>query len=226
MESLLRWRHPDIGEISPVKLIPLAEKTDLIIPIGNWILESACHQNKLWQQAGISPLPISVNLSLRQFQQTDLVGNIRQILNKTGLESKWLEIELTENTIMDDKDFSLSVLQELQSMGVRIALDDFGTGRGSFQCLQQFKVDSLKIDPSFVAKLDQNPEDLPLVSAMINLGHSFKSRVVAEGVETEAVVQLLQTLECEEFQGFWFCQPLKIDAATQFLRESSIQSHS
>ena len=226
MESLLRWRHPDIGEISPVKLIPLAEKTDLIIPIGNWILESACHQNKLWQQAGISPLPISVNLSLRQFQQPDLVGNIRQILHKTGLEPQWLEIELTENTIMDDRDFSFSILQDLQSMGVRIALDDFGTGRGSFQCLQQFKVDSLKIDPSFIAKLDQNQEDLPLVSAMINLGNYFKTRVVAEGVETEAVVQLLQTLECEEVQGFWFCQPLKIDGATQFLGESSIQSRS
>lgn len=225
MESLLRWRHPDIGEISPVKLIPLAEKTDLIIPIGNWILESACRQNKLWQEAGIPPLPISVNLSLRQFQQPNLVENIGQILQKTGLESKWLEIELTENTIMDDKDFSLSVLQELKSMGIRIALDDFGTGRGSFQCLQQFKIDSLKIDPSFVVKLDQNQENVPLVSAMINLGHSFNTRVVAEGVETEEVMQLLQTLECEELQGFLFCQPLKIDDATQFLRQSSIQSN-
>ena len=226
MESLLRWRHPDIGEISPVKLIPLAEKTDLIVPIGNWILESACRQNKLWQQAGISPLPISVNLSLRQFQQLDLVANIRQILEKTGLEAQWLEIELTENTIMDDQDFSRSVLEELQLMGVKIALDGFGTGRGSFQCLQQFQLNSLKIDSSFIVKIDQNPEDLPLVSAMINLGHSFKSRVVAEGVETEAIVQLLQSLECEEVQGFWFCQPLKMDAATQFLRESSIQSYS
>jgi len=225
MESLLRWRHPDIGEISPVKLIPLAEKTDLIIPIGIWILESACRQNKLWQEAGISPFPIAVNLSLRQFQQPDLVGNIRHILDKTGLECQWLELELTENTIMDDKDFSLSVIQELRSMGVRIALDDFGTGRGSFQCLQQFKIDSLKIDPSFVAKLNEKPEDVPLVSAMINLGHSFKTRVVAEGVETEEVMQLLHTLECEEVQGFWFCQPLKMDAATEFLRESSIQSH-
>lgn len=225
MESLLRWRHPDIGEISPVKLIPLAEKTDLIIPIGNWILESACRQNKLWQEAGIPPLPISVNLSLRQFQQPNLVENIGQILQKTGLESKWLEIELTENTIMDNKDFSLSVLQELKSMGIRIALDDFGTGRGSFQCLQQFKIDSLKIDPSFVAKLDQNQENVPLVSAMINLGRSFKTRVVAEGVETEEVMQLLETLECEELQGFLFCQPLKMDDATQFLRQSNIQSN-
>ena len=226
MESLLRWRHPDIGEISPVKLIPLAEKTDLIVPIGNWILESACRQNKLWQQEGILPLPIAVNLSLRQFQQLDLVENIRQILHKTGLEPQWLEIELTENTIMDDKDFSLSVLKDLQAMGVRISLDNFGTGRGSFQCLQQFSVDSLKIDPSFIAQLDQNQEDLPLVSAMINLGHHFNARVVAEGVETEAVVQLLKTLECAEVQGSYFCQPLKMDAATQFLKESSIQSFS
>ncbi|MFM7439398.1 MAG: putative bifunctional diguanylate cyclase/phosphodiesterase, partial [Snowella sp.] len=226
MESLLRWRHPDIGEISPVKLIPLAEKTDLIVPIGNWILESACRQNKLWQQGGILPLPISVNLSLRQFQQLDLVENIRQILHKTGLDTQWLEIELTENTIMDDKDFSFSVLKDLQVMGVRIALDNFGTGRGSFQCLQQFQLDSLKIDSSFITQLDQNQEDLPLVSAMINLGHHFNARVVAEGVETEAVVQLLKTLECAEVQGFYFCQPLKMDAATQFLKESSIQSFS
>jgi EAL domain-containing protein (putative c-di-GMP-specific phosphodiesterase class I) len=110
-------------------------------------------------------------------------------------------------------------------MGVRIALDDFGTGRGSFQCLQQFKVDSLKIDPSFIAKLHQNQEDLLLVSAMINLGHHFNARVIAEGVETEEVMQLLQGLECEELQGFWFCQPLKIDDATQFLQQSRIQSN-
>lgn len=226
IESLLRWRHPDIGEISPVKLIPLAEKTELIIPIGNWILASACQQNKLWQQSGLSPFPISVNLSLRQFQQPDLVETITKILEETGLESKWLEIELTENTVMNDTNFSGSILSKLRAIGVRIALDDFGTGQGSFQCLQQFKIDSLKIDPSFITTLDQRQLEIPLVEAMINLGNSFQTRVIAEGVETEEVVELLQRLDCEELQGFWFCQPLKGEDATQFLSQNKIQSHS
>lgn len=224
IEALLRWKHPELGEISPVKLVPLAEKTDLIIPIGNWILECACQQNKQWQQAGIAPLPITVNLSLRQFQQPNLVETITSILQKTGLDPQWLEIELTENTIMDNQELSLAVLQQLRSLGIRIALDDFGTGQGSFRCLQQFKIDTLKIDSSFIANLDQRQQDIPLVQSMISLGHNYQTRVIAEGVENEAVVTYLQQLECDDLQGFWFCQPLKTDDATQFLKQSKIQS--
>ncbi|MEB3310716.1 MAG: EAL domain-containing protein [Snowella sp.] len=225
IEALLRWKHPDLGEISPVKLVPLAEKTDLIIPIGHWILESACQQNKRWQDSGIPPLPITINLSLRQFQEPNLVETLTGILQKTELDPQWLEIELTETTIMANQDLSLSVLQQLQSLGVRIALDDFGTGQGSFQCLQQFKVDSLKIDSSFILNLHQRPQDLALINAMIQLGHSYHTRVIAEGVENEAVVNRLQELDCDDLQGFWFCQPLKTEDATQFLRQSTIQSN-
>lgn len=224
IEALLRWKHPDLGEISPVKLVPLAEKTDLIIPIGHWIVECACQQNKQWQQSGISSLPITVNLSLRQFQQPNLVETLTHILQKTGLDPQWLEIELTENTIMDNQELSLTVLPQLRSLGIRIALDDFGTGQGSFRCLQQFKIDSLKIDSSFIANLEQRQQDLPLVKTMINLGHNYQTRVIAEGVENEAVVSVLQQLECDDLQGFWFCQPLKTDDATQFLKQSKIQS--
>ena len=224
METLLRWHHPELGEISPVNLIPLAEKTDLIIPIGEWILKLACEQNQQWQASGLAPFPLSVNLSLRQFQQPGLASKIAQILQNTRLPPRWLILELTESIIMDNPDFSRSVLRELGELGVRISLDDFGTGMGSLTCLQQFQPASLKIHQSFIHSLTTNADNRAIISAVLGLGHHFHLRVIAEGVENLPQLEILQKLNCEEVQGFYFTKPLRAEDATAYLAQCKIQA--
>ncbi|MBJ7900429.1 MAG: EAL domain-containing protein [Cyanobacteria bacterium RI_101] len=223
VEALLRWRHPELGEISPVNLIPLAEKTDLIVPIGQWILETACRQNKALQDQGIPPLPVTVNLSTRQFKQGDLVASVAETLEKTGLEPKWLTLEVTETAIMDDPSYSQTILQQLRELGVNLSLDDFGVGLGSLSCLQQFAIQTLKIHESFIVNLVNQPKNQSIVRALLLLGQSLRIRIIAEGVETLEQVERLRELKCEEVQGYWFSHPLKIAELTQFLSQSSIQ---
>lgn len=223
VEALLRWRHPELGEISPVNLIPLAEKTDLIVPIGQWILETACRQNKALQDQGIPPLPVTVNLSPRQFKQGDLVASVAKTLEQTGLEPKWLTLEVTETAIMDDPSYSQTILQHLRELGVNLSLDDFGVGLGSLSCLQQFAIQTLKIHESFIVNLANQPKNQAIVRALLLLGQSLRIRVIAEGVETLEQVERLRELKCDEVQGYWFSYPLKISEMAQFLSQSSIQ---
>lgn len=223
MEALLRWHHPEIGEISPVNLIPLAEKTDLIVPIGEWILKTACRQNKQWQEAGLPPLPMYINLSLNQFQNPQLIANIQRILQESRLDARWLTIEITESIIMDNLDYSRQALQELLRAGVNLSLDDFGTGLGSFSCLQQFSIPALKIHNSFIKDLESNPTNQAIVASIMTMGQKLGIRVIGEGVEADGQVQWLQRLDCHEIQGFWFSKPLKVDAATELLGQNRIR---
>lgn len=200
MEALLRWYHPEFGNVSPLKLIPLAEKTDLIIPISLWVLKTACLQNKAWQKRGFSPIPIAVNLSPKQFQQPNLVDIVAQVLEDTALEPHLLDLEITETAMMQNIDSSRETLQNLRELGVQVSLDDFGTGYSSLGYLQKFPVTTLKIDQSFIQTLQANSGNTAIISAIIALGQSFDLRVIAEGVETLQQLELLQGLNCREIQ--------------------------
>jgi len=224
MEALLRWHHPEIGEISPVNLIPLAEKTDLIVPIGEWILRTACRQNREWQSHGVAPLPVCINLCLNQFQNPHLIDNIQSILQESQLDPHWLTIEVTESIIMENLDYSRQAIDQLAALGVNLSLDDFGTGLGSFSCLQQFKIPTIKIHQSFIKDLESNAINEAIVTSIMTLGQSLGVRVISEGVETQQQLEVLQKLQCQEIQGFWFSKPLKVDAATELLSQNKIKA--
>ncbi|MBD2180985.1 EAL domain-containing protein [Planktothrix sp. FACHB-1355] len=220
MEALIRWQHPTLGFISPATFIPLAEETGLIVPIGEWVLRTACRQNKAWQDAGLPPIRIGVNLSARQFQQPNLVEMVAQILSDTGLNPQFLELEITESIAMQNAELTRSILMEFERMGVGIAMDDFGTGYSSLGYLKKFPFHTLKIDQSFVRDLITNPNDVAIITAIIALGQGLNLKVVAEGVETEQLKELLHTLECQHMQGYFFSRPLPASDATKLMGQA------
>lgn len=207
IEALLRWNSKDLGMVAPVDFIPLAEETGMIVPIGEWVMREACSQNKEWQRRGLPPVPVSVNLSLRQFYQTDLVEKVELILTETKLDPKYLELEITE-TIAMQPDIAIRVLNELKSIGVLIAMDDFGTGYSSLNYLRRFPIDHLKIDKAFVQDIQRDEEDRSIIATIIALGHNLNMPVIAEGVETEEQANLLKNYKCDMFQGYLFSRPL------------------
>jgi diguanylate cyclase (GGDEF)-like protein/PAS domain S-box-containing protein len=213
VEALIRWQHPDRGLISPGRFIPIAEDCGLIVQIGRWVLREACRQTREWQDAGWLRLPIAVNVSASEFRDPDFVDSVRTVLQETGLQARYLELELTEGVLMEDGQSTAAVLQELKKMGVHLAVDDFGTGYSSLSYLQQFPIDVLKIDQSFVHHITGDPDDSPIVSAIIAMGKNLKQRVIAEGVETQGQLAFLQAQCCAEGQGYLFSRPL---AAAQF----------
>ncbi len=223
MEALVRWNHPELGLVSPAKFIPLAEETGLIMPIGEWVLKTACRQNQAWIEAGLSAIPIAVNLSVRQFQQPGLVQKVAQVLEETGLDAQYLTLEITETAAMLNVDFTRQLLRDLEKMGVNIALDDFGTGYSSLSYLKQFPLHTLKIDRSFVKDLTVEPADIAIARAVIALGHGLHLNVVAEGVETQEQLDCLRMLDCEEIQGYFFSRPLSSEDATQLLQRIRLQ---
>jgi EAL domain-containing protein (putative c-di-GMP-specific phosphodiesterase class I) len=210
-EALLRWNSPVLGAISPVRFIPLAEETGLIVPIGRWVLETACREAAGWPQ----PLQVSVNVSSRQFRDGDLVETVAQVLAATGLEPSRLELEVTESLLMEDVSRTAIVLERLQLLGVRIALDDFGTGYSSLSYLKRFPFGVLKIDRSFVNDIIDNPDDGALCEAIIQMAHVLKLRVVAEGVETAEQLEYLVARGVDLVQGYYYSRPLP---AAEFLR--------
>jgi diguanylate cyclase (GGDEF)-like protein/PAS domain S-box-containing protein len=213
VEALLRWQQADRGLILPAQFVPIAEDCGLIIQIGRWVLREACTQARAWQNAGLPPLPIAVNVSAVEFRDKDFVEGVRRILLETGLEARYLELEVTEGVLMEDAEFTASVLQELKTTGVHLAVDDFGTGYSSLSYLRQFPIDVLKIDQSFIRQISSDPDDSSIVSAMIHMGKSLKHLVIAEGIETQEQRAYLQTQRCTEGQGYLFSRPL---AAAQF----------
>lgn len=225
MEALLRWQHPKQGIVSPQTFISLAEDNGLIVPIGAWVLRTACAQIKAWREAGLAPLRVAVNLSARQFQQPNLAEQVAQILTETGVAAACLELEITETAAMRDVEFTTTLLNDLRQMGVRIVLDDFGTGYSSLGYLKKFPLHALKIDRSFVQDLDDSPEDVAIITAIIALGHGLNLSVVAEGVETVNQLAKLRSLQCEEIQGYLFSRPLDATAATQFLQHNQAQAN-
>ena len=217
MEALIRWQHPQWGLISPNDFIPVAEDTGLIVFIGEWVLRTACAQNKAWQDAGCPPMRINVNLSARQFQQKNLVQRISKILMETQLDPRWLELEITESVAMKDVEFSGKMLYELRKMGITIAIDDFGTGYSSLSYLNRLPIDMIKIDRSFIRDISSDPDDATIVSTIIVLAQNLKMRVTAEGVETQEQLQFLQNHQCNEMQGYLFSRPLPVDELSSLL---------
>ena len=210
-EALIRWNLPEQGVVPPGKFIPLAEETGLIVPIGKWVLRAACAQNKAWQDAGLEPIVVSVNVSARQFRQDNLVRAVAEVLEETGLEPRYLELELTESMVMHDAAQLVAMLGELKRLGVQIAVDDFGTGYSSLSYLKRFPVDRLKVDRSFVEHLATDSDDATIVRAIITLGHNLGLKVVAEGVELQEQVDFLRLNLCDEAQGFLYCRPIPSD---------------
>ncbi|SFU89726.1 EAL domain-containing protein [Pseudoduganella namucuonensis] len=212
MEALLRWRHPDLGMVAPDRFIGLAEETGLIVPIGAWVLRTACAQTLEWQRAGFKDLRVAVNLSARQFAQKDLASSVIAALRETGLPARDLELELTESLLMAEVGSAVSTMRELKAIGVKLSIDDFGTGYSSLSYLRRFPIDVLKVDRSFVRDIIANGDDAAIVASVIALAHNLKLQVVAEGVETAAQLDYLQRLGCDIMQGYHFSRPLPAGA--------------
>jgi diguanylate cyclase (GGDEF)-like protein/PAS domain S-box-containing protein len=219
MEALVRWQHPSLGLLYPSEFVSLAEDSGLIIALGDWILRTACAQNKMWQDKGLMPMRLSVNFSARQFQQPTFITDVAQILKDTNLDPRWLELELTESSIMKDPEEAIEKLHELKLMGIKVAVDDFGTGYSSLNYLKRFPIDTLKIDKTFVSDVCKDPHDTAIVRAIINLGHALDLTVIAEGVETKEQLQYLSALECDAVQGFLFSKALSAAAFEELLVE-------
>jgi diguanylate cyclase (GGDEF)-like protein/PAS domain S-box-containing protein len=207
-EALIRWHHPERGLVSPQAFVPIAEENGLIVPIGKWVLREACRQARAWQDAGLRPVPVAVNISAVEFRGKGFVDGVRRILEETGLDPRMLEMELTESVLMHSVASTAEMLRELKAMGVRLAVDDFGTGYSSLSHLMQFPIDALKVDRSFVREIAAESDTSPIITAVIAMGRSLNQRVIAEGVETEGQLAFLQSQHCEEGQGFHFSRPL------------------
>lgn len=218
MEALIRWHHPELGIISPTEFIPLAEETKLIVPIGEWILKTACAQTKFWADKGFA-LSVSVNLSTQQFQQTDLAEMVIRVVSEIGFDPRNLELEVTESSIMKNAEDGVKILSRLRNAGIKISIDDFGTGYSSLGYLKNLPIDVLKIDKSFVRDVTTNPDDAALVMAIITLAHNLRLKVIAEGVETEEQLRFLHLLRCDAWQGYLCSKPVTAAAFEEILIE-------
>ncbi|MFZ3367506.1 MAG: EAL domain-containing protein, partial [Candidatus Sulfotelmatobacter sp.] len=221
LEALLRWQHPDLGLVPPDKFIRIAENSGLIVPIGEWVVRTACCQARKWQDEGLPPVSVAVNVSAVQFRQEGFCELIRRVLHETGLAPQYLELELTESLLLANADLMLSVVQELKAMGVTLAIDDFGTGYSSFSYLRQFRVSKLKIDRVFIRDVAVNPDDAAITSAIISMAKSLRLKVIAEGVEDESQMSFLRAHQCDEIQGYYFSKPLAVDKVADKLRGDS-----
>jgi diguanylate cyclase (GGDEF)-like protein/PAS domain S-box-containing protein len=218
MEALIRWEHPERGMLFPGSFLPIAEECGLMIPIGQWVLLEACRQSRAWSDAGLGIVPVSVNVSATEFRARDFLSEVRAVLIATRVEPVHLQLELTETVLMQDAESAVVTLQALRTMGVGLAIDDFGTGYSSFTYLRRFRTDTIKLDQSFVREITTDPEDVTIVSAMINIGKSLKRRVVAEGIETRSQLDFLRRHACAEGQGYYFSCPIAADEAGSLLK--------
>jgi diguanylate cyclase (GGDEF)-like protein/PAS domain S-box-containing protein len=225
LEALLRWQHPELGLVPPDRFIRIAENSGLIVPIGEWVLRTACRQAKKWQDDGLPPVSVAVNVSAVQFRQQGFCKLIRSVLRETGLAPQYLELELTESLLLADADVTLSVLRELKSMGLTLAIDDFGTGYSSFSYLRQFQVNKIKIDRLFIRDVTVNSDDAAITTAIINMAKGLKLKVIAEGVENEAQMSFLRKHRCDEIQGYYFSKPLTVETAADKLRGDRPEPH-
>jgi predicted signal transduction protein with EAL and GGDEF domain len=223
LEALLRWQHPELGLVPPDRFIRIAENSGLIVPIGEWVLRTACSQARKWQDEGIPAVSLAVNVSAVQFRQEGFCQLIRKVLGETGLAPQHLELELTESLLLANADVTFSVLQELTDLGVTLAIDDFGIGYSSFTYLRQFRVSKLKIDRSFITNVAANPDDAAITAAIISMAKSLHLKVIAEGVEDEAQMSFLRAHQCDEIQGYYFSKPLAVDKVADKLRGHDLE---
>ncbi len=221
VEALLRWNNPELGSVSPLQFIPVAEETGLIIPIGHWVLRTACVQNAQWLQDGLPPVCICVNLSMRQLEDAGLIEDIRSVLAQSALPPHLLELELTESMIMHNTERAVRILTDIKSLGVRLAIDDFGTGYSSLAQLKRFPIDTLKVDRSFIRELARDAEDRAITKAIIAMGKTLSLTIVAEGVETPEQKAFLREEACDEMQGFYFSTPVPPDDFATLLRNQA-----
>lgn len=222
MEALIRWIHPERGIVSPIEFIPLLEQSGMIVEAGDWVLREACRLNKMWQEQGLEPLRVSVNVSSVQFKQGDFIERIELALKESGLTSDYLEVELTESCLMEDVTKNIDILYEIKKRGVAISIDDFGTGYSSLSYLKKFPIDTLKIDRSFITNVQDRSggDNAAIVTAIMALSHSLRLDVVAEGVETAQELAYLHALGCKTIQGFLFSKPLTVDEFTKIQQDS------
>jgi predicted signal transduction protein with EAL and GGDEF domain len=218
MEALLRWQHPDLGTLAPMQFIPVAEDAGLIVPIGKWVLKTACAQNVAWQRQGLPHLIMSVNISMRQFYDERLLEELKAILSDTGMDANLLELEVSENLLMRDVARNLRILSGLKEMGVRVAIDDFGVGYSSLATLKKFPLDTIKIDRAYIRDLVEVDENKDLTDAIITMGRSLSPTVVAQGVETQEQAEYLRRNACAELQGFLIGRPGPADQIVEVLR--------
>jgi diguanylate cyclase (GGDEF)-like protein/PAS domain S-box-containing protein len=216
-EALLRWHHPDRGLLQPTQFIPIAEESGLIVPIGQWVLREACQQAKAWQDGGLRPIPVAVNVSAVEFRNAGFLEGVRRILEQTRLEPRYLELEVTESVLLAHGKSTISLLLGLKTLGVRLALDDFGTGYSNLSYLREFPIDALKVDESFVRGITEDLNYAAIVCAVITMGKSLNQRVIAEGIETAEQLAFLQAQHCGEGQGFYFNRPLAADQFAKLL---------
>ena len=221
MEALVRWMHPQRGLVSPVEFIPVAEDTGLIVEIGYWVLREACRQNMAWQQSGMRPLRVAVNLSARQFRSGDLLEKIDAVLAESGLPVDSLELEITESMVMEDPEQVIQLLGEIHDRGIHIALDDFGTGHSSLAYLKRFPINCLKVDRAFIKDTPENADDVAITKTIIAMAQALALTTVAEGVETEEQLALLKSLGCDQIQGYFFSRPLPADEFLAYYRAHS-----
>ncbi|HEY3375481.1 MAG TPA: diguanylate cyclase [Candidatus Aquicultor sp.] len=221
MEALLRWHHPELGLVPPMDFIPAAEETGLIVPIGEWVLREACGQLKQWQDKGHADIKVSVNLSVKQFELKDLVETVEQVLADTGLDPRYLELEITESIVMRDADRAIAILKCFDQMGIHVSIDDFGTGYSSLSYLKQFPVRKLKIDRSFIRTLETSDNDAAIVTAIVAMARSLNLGAVAEGVETHEQLEFLRSLHCHEMQGFLFSKPVPASQIERILLDDN-----
>jgi EAL domain-containing protein (putative c-di-GMP-specific phosphodiesterase class I) len=207
-EALMRWQHPELGFISPVEFIPIAEESGVIVEMGAWALNQACHQARAWLDAGHGPLRMAVNLSARQFADDELMATVIEALGKSGLPPASLELEITESIAMQGLERTVMMLTALKKLGIALAMDDFGTGYSSLSYLKRFPLDALKVDQSFVRNITTDPGDAAITRAVVAMAHSFGMIVIAEGVETTEHLEFLAGLGCEDAQGYLFSKPL------------------
>jgi diguanylate cyclase (GGDEF)-like protein/PAS domain S-box-containing protein len=220
VEALVRWQHPELGLVPPSRFIPIAEETGLIVPIGRWVLQEACRQNKAWQDAGMPAVRIAVNLSARQFTDKGLLKEVRSILADSGLSPSLLELEITESMVMRDLPKALEILTALKRLGVWLAIDDFGTGYSSLSSVKRFPIDVIKVDRSFIRDIPEDSDDKALTEAIIRMAKSLSLTVVAEGVETKEQVAFLQRHACDEFQGYYFSKPIPAEDFARLLQRN------
>ncbi|MBW8126683.1 MULTISPECIES: EAL domain-containing response regulator [Pseudomonas] len=219
LEALLRWERPDYGPVSPAVFVPILERLGLIVPVGRWVIEQVCQQIAEWQRGAIGAVEVSVNVSGHQLIEGDLIADIARTLAQTGVEPHWLEVELTEGSLMENTQHTIASLQRLHAMGVKISIDDFGTGYSSLAYLRRFPIDTLKIDIAFIREVTTNPQDAAITRTIIELAHSLKLRVVAEGVETQAQLAFLKEAGCDQIQGYLFSRPLPVETLERLLLE-------
>jgi diguanylate cyclase (GGDEF)-like protein/PAS domain S-box-containing protein len=223
LEALLRWQHPELGLVPPDQFIGIAENTGMILPIGEWVLRTACSQARKWKDEGLLAVTMAVNVSAIQFRQEGFCQLIRRMLNETGLAPQYLELELTESLLLSSGDVTFAVLKELKNLGLKLAIDDFGTGYSSLSYLKQFPVSKLKIDRSFVRDVATDPDDAAITTAIISMAKSLNLKVIAEGVENEAQMSFLRARQCDEIQGYYFSKPLLAEEVVDKLRSTVVQ---